>query len=55
MVKLLFFSFRVTNPRLKNKKYSLRVTKSVGALLFPHIRATNVKFKNEENSLNITV
>ena len=32
MVKLLFFRFGVTNSRLKNKKNSFRVTKSMSAL-----------------------
>ena len=32
MVKLLFFRFGFTNSRLKNKKNSFRVTKSMSAL-----------------------
>ena len=43
MFKLLFFCFQVTNSRLKNKKNSLRVTNSIGALLFSHFRVTNMK------------
>ena len=35
MLKLLFFCFRVSNSRLKNK-ISLLVTNSLGALLFSH-------------------
>ena len=55
MVKPLFFRFRVTNSRLKNKKISLRVTNSMGALLFSHFRVTKVKLINKKNYLNITV
>ena len=55
MIELLFFRFRVTNSRSKNKKISLRVTNLMGALSFSHFRVTKVKLINEKNSLNITV
>ena len=55
MVKLLFFRFRVTNSRSKNKKNSLWVTNSMGALLFSHFQVTKMKLINEKKSLNISL
>ena len=55
MFKLLFFCFRFSNSRLKNKKIPLQVTNSIGEFLFFHFRVTNVKFIYEKNPLNITV
>ena len=55
MVTLLFFRVRVINSKVKNKKTSLRVTNSMGALLFSHFGDTNVKLLNEKHFLNITV
>ena len=56
MVKILFFYFRVTNPRLKNKKNPLRVTNTMGELLCSHFRVMKVKFEiYEKIPLNITV
>ena len=54
MVKLLFFRFRVTNSRSKNKK-NFWVTNSMGALLFSHFQVTKMKLINEKKSLNISL
>ena len=51
MFEPLFCRFRVTNSSLKNKKNSLRVTDSMGALLFSHFRVTNVRLINETKFL----
>ena len=49
-VKILFFYFRVTNSRLKNKKNPLRVTNTMGELLCSHFRVKNVKFEIYEKN-----
>ena len=55
MIKLLFFRFRVTNSRLKNKKIHFELLTQWGALLFSDIRITNVKLINEKNYLIIAI
>ena len=52
MVKLLLFAFELLT---RGQKKSLRVTKSMGALLFSHFRVTNVRLINEKGPLIITV
>ena len=54
MVKLYFFTFRVTSLRLKNKKFHFELL-TWWVLLFSHFRVTNLKLVNEKKSLNITV
>ena len=54
MVKILFFRFRVTNSRLKNKKFYFDLL-TWWVHFFCHIRVTNVKLINEKISLDIAV
>ena len=46
-VKILFFHFRATNLKLKNKKIIFEVTNSKVKLLLFHFRVTNLKLKDK--------